>query len=263
MEPRTVVIPDRMGYRCHGVVGVKQTRGGDTHPERSREIPEGAAGGFPDQSSGVILAVPQHPGEPGEIGMGGVVQSLEDGYVTVTLTRDVECNGNFFPEGSDLRFPIDEPIQEKLALEDIQVGDLVGGCFLSDTVEAGDPPTVWVVSFGLENWTMTGELLDYSEDFFLVKPLYPDWVVQEAEEVYVSRTGTHYGTDVEDPAVGMYLSFDCARDLHPRRPRPGHRLPLGAGDESPFGRRRIQHFRNGDPFGTGFYHRFPLRGHPV
>ena len=154
----------------------------------------------------------------GEIGMGGVVQSLEDGYVTVTLTRDVKCNGNFFPEGSDLRFPIDEPIQEKLALEDIQVGDLVGGCFLSDTVEAGDPPTVWVVSFGLENWTMTGELLDYSEDFFLVRPLYPDWVVQEAEEVYVSRTGTHYGTDVEDPTVGMYLSFDCARDLIPGDP---------------------------------------------
>ena len=98
------------------------------------------------------------------------------------------------------------------------MGDLVGGCFLSDTVEAGDPPTVWVVSFGLENWTMTGELLDYSEDFFLVKPLYPDWVVQEAEEVYVSRTGTHYGTDVEDPAVGMYLSFDCARDLIPGDP---------------------------------------------
>ena len=156
--------------------------------------------------------------EGGEIGMGGVVQSLEDGYVTVTLTRDVECNGNFFPEGSDLRFPIDEPIQEVLDLEDIQVGDLVSGCFLSDTVEAGDPPTVWVVSFGLEKWTMTGELLDYSEDFFLVKPLYPDWVVQEAEEVYVSRTGTHYGTDVEDPAVGMYLSFDCARDLIPGDP---------------------------------------------
>ena len=38
--------------------------------------------------------------EGGEIGMGGVVQSLEDGYVTVTLTRDVECNGNFFPETS-------------------------------------------------------------------------------------------------------------------------------------------------------------------
>ena len=37
--------------------------------------------------------------EGGEIGMGGVVQSLEDGYVTVTLTRDVKCNGNFFPEG--------------------------------------------------------------------------------------------------------------------------------------------------------------------
>ena len=156
--------------------------------------------------------------EGGEIGMDGVIQSLEDGYVTVTLTRDVECNGNFFPEGSDLRFPIDEPIQEVLDLEDIQVGDLVSGCFLSDTVEAGDPPTVWVVSFGLENWTMTGELLDYSEDFFLVKPLYPDWVVQEAEEVYVSRTGTHYGTDVEDPAVGMYLSFDCARDLIPGDP---------------------------------------------
>ena len=98
------------------------------------------------------------------------------------------------------------------------MGDLVSGCFLSDTVEVGDPPTVWVVSFGLENWTMTGELLDYSEDFFLVKPLYPDWVVQEAEEVYVSRTGTHYGTDVEDPAVGMYLSFDCARDLIPGDP---------------------------------------------
>ena len=146
----------------------------------------------------------------GEIGMDGVIQSLEDGYVTVTLTRDVKCNGNFFPEGSDLRFPIDEPIQEVL--------DLVSGCFLSDTVEAGDPPTVWVVSFGLENWTMTGELLDYSEDFFLVRPLYPDWVVQEAEEVYVSRTGTHYGTDVEDPAVGMYLSFDCARDLIPGDP---------------------------------------------
>ncbi|MEE0747730.1 hypothetical protein, partial [Evtepia sp.] len=109
----------------------------------------------------------------GEIGMDGVIQSLEDGYVTVTLTRDVKCNGNFFPEGSDLRFPIDEPIQEVLDLEDIQVGDLVSGCFLSDTVEAGDPPTVWVVSFGLEKWTMTGELLDYSEDFFLVKPLYP------------------------------------------------------------------------------------------
>ena len=116
--------------------------------------------------------------EGGEIGMDGVIQSLEDGYVTVTLTRDVKCNGNFFPEGSDLRFPIDEPIQEVLDLEDIQVGDLVGGCFLSDTVEAGDPPTVWVVSFGLEKWTMTGELLDYSEDFFLVKPLYPDWVAR-------------------------------------------------------------------------------------
>ena len=51
-----------------------------------------------------------------------------------------------------------------------------------------------------------------------VKPLYPDWVAQEAEEVYVSRTGTHYGTDVEDPAVGMYLSFDCARDLIPGDP---------------------------------------------
>ena len=58
------------------------------------------------------------------------------------------------------------------------------------------------MSFGLEKWTMTGELLDYSEDFFLVKPLYPDWVVQEAEEVYVSRTGTHYGTDVEGPRSG-------------------------------------------------------------
>lgn len=155
----------------------------------------------------------------GEIGLTGVVKSLEDGYVTVELTRDVPSSSLFsFSEGSDLRFPIDEAIQEVLDLEDIQVGDLVSGCFLSDTVEAGNPPTVWVVSFGLENWTMTGELLDYSEDFFLVKPLYPDWVVQEAEEVYVSRTGTHYGTDVEDPAVGMYLSFDCARDLIPGDP---------------------------------------------
>lgn len=158
-------------------------------------------------------------GDGGEIGLTGVVKSLEDSYVTVELTRDVPSSFLFsFSEGSDLRFPIDEAIQEVLDLEDIQVGDLVSGCFLSDTVEAGNPPTVLVVSFGLENWTMTGELLDYSEDFFLVKPLYPDWVVQEAEEVYVSRTGTHYGTDVEDPAVGMYLSFDCARDLIPGDP---------------------------------------------
>ena len=157
--------------------------------------------------------------EGGEIGLTGIVKSIEYGYVTVELTEDVPSSSLFsFSEGSDLRFPIDEPIQEVLDLEDIQVGDLVGGCFLSDTVEAGDPPSVWVVSFGLETWTMTGELLDYSEDFFLVKPLYPDWVVQEAEAVYVSRTGTHYGTDVEDPAEGMYLSFDCARDLIPGDP---------------------------------------------
>ena len=90
----------------------------------------------------------------------------------MTLTRDVECNGNFFPE---VRPPLPHRRTHpgEVGLEDIQVGDLVGGCFLSDTVEAGDPPTVWVVSFGLENWTMTGELLDYSEDFFLVKPSTP------------------------------------------------------------------------------------------
>lgn len=158
-------------------------------------------------------------GDGGEIGLTGVVKSIEDGYVTVELTRDVPSSSLFsFSEGSDLRFPIDEPIQEVLDLEDIQVGDLVGGCYLSGTAERGDPPTVQVVSFGLEKWTMTGELLDYSEDFFLVRPLYPDWVVQEAEEVYVSRTGTHYGTDVEDPQVGMYLSFDCVRDLIPGDP---------------------------------------------
>ena len=167
----------------------------------------------------ILLSAGCQESDGGEIGLTGVVKSLEDGYVTVELTRDVPSSSLFsFSEGSDLRFPIDEAIQEVLDLEDIQVGDLVSGCFLSDTVEAGNPPTVWVVSFGLENWTMTGELLDYSEDFFLVKPLYPDWVVQEAEEVYVSRTGTHYGTDVDDPAIGMYLSFDCARDLIPGDP---------------------------------------------
>lgn len=167
----------------------------------------------------ILLSAGCQESDGGEIGLSGTVKSIEDGYVTVELTRDVPSSSLFsFSEGSDLRFPIDEAIQEVLDLEDIQVGDLVSGCFLSDTVEAGDPPTVWVVSFGLENWTMTGELLDYSEDFFLVKPLYPDWVVQEAEEVYVSRTGTHYGTDVDDPAEGMYLSFDCARDLIPGDP---------------------------------------------
>lgn len=167
----------------------------------------------------ILLSAGCQESDGGEIGLTGVVKSLEDGYVTVELTRDVPSSSLFsFSEGSDLRFPIDEAIQEVLDLEDIQVGDLVSGCFLSDTVEVGNPPTVWVVSFGLENWTMTGDLLDYSEDFFLVKPLYPDWVVQEAEEVYVSRTGTHYGTDVDDPAIGMYLSFDCVRDLIPGDP---------------------------------------------
>lgn len=154
----------------------------------------------------------------GEVGMDGVVQSLADGFVTVTLTRDASFNENSLPEGSDLRFPIDAFIQEKLDLEEIQVGDLVNGCFLNDSLEPGDPPTVQVVSFGLQKWTMTGELLDFSEDFFLIKPLYPEWVVQAAEEVYISRTGTRYGTDVTDPAVGMYLSFDCVRDLIPGDP---------------------------------------------
>ena len=154
----------------------------------------------------------------GEICFTGTLTSLEEDYAVVTLDKTVEFEETQFPAGSDLRFPVDEAIQQFVAEEDIHVGDAVVGCFLDDTVEAGNPPTVQVVDFGLENWTMTGELLDYSEDFFLVKPLYPDWVVQEAEEVYVSRTGTHYGTDVEDPAVGMYLSFDCARDLMPGDP---------------------------------------------
>ena len=54
------------------------------------------------------------------------------------------------PAGSDLRFPVDEAIQQFVAEEDIQVGDAVVGCFLDDTVEAGNPPTVQVVDFGLD-----------------------------------------------------------------------------------------------------------------
>ena len=157
-------------------------------------------------------------GEGGEIGLNGTVQSLEDGWITVTLLQDVPCGEDVFPEGSALRFPIDATIQEVLDLEEIQAGDVVSACFLSDTVEAGSPPTVCVVSFGLESWTMTGELLDFGEDFFLVKPLYPASVVQAAERVYVSRTGTHYGTDIDDPAAGMFLSFQCVRDLSPGDP---------------------------------------------
>lgn len=172
---------------------------------------------FPLVLSAVLVLAGCQEGEGGEIGLTGTVKSIEDGYVTVELVEDVPSSA-LFSSGSDLRFPIDEPIQEVLDLEEIRVGDLVGGCFLRDTVEAGNPPTVRVVSFGLETWEMTGELLDYSEDFFLVKPLYPDWVVQETEAVYVSRTGTHYGTDVTDPTVGMYLSFACARDLIPGDP---------------------------------------------
>lgn len=156
--------------------------------------------------------------EGGEIGCSGTVQSLEDGRITLTLLQDVACGEHVFPEGSDLCFPIDAPIQEVLDLEEIQVGDKVGAIFLSDTVQAGSPPTVHVVSFGLESWTMTGELLEFGENFFLVKPLYPESVVQAAERVSISRTGTHYGTDIDDPAVGMFLSFQCVRELSPGDP---------------------------------------------
>lgn len=154
----------------------------------------------------------------GEVCINGVVQSLADGYATVILTQEERCDEDLLPKGSLLRFPIDEPIQTVLDEEGIQPGDFVVGCFPHDSLEPGDPPTVWMVSFGLQKWTMTGELLDFSEDFFLIKPLYPEWVVQAAEEVYISRTGTRYGTDVTDPAVGMYLSFDCVRDLIPGDP---------------------------------------------
>ena len=78
--------------------------------------------------------------EGGEIGMDGVVQSLEDGYVTVTLTRDVECNGNFFPGGFRPPLPHRRTHPGGPGPGGHPGGDLVGGCFLSDTVEAGDPP---------------------------------------------------------------------------------------------------------------------------
>ena len=106
----------------------------------------------------------------GEVCINGVVQSLADGYATVILTQEERYDENLFPKGSLLRFPIDEPIQTVLDEEGIQPGDFVVGSFLNDSLEPGDPPTVWMVSFGLQKWTMTGELLDFSEDFFLIKP---------------------------------------------------------------------------------------------
>ena len=141
--------------------------------------------------------------EGGEIGMGGVVQSLEDGYVTVTLTRDVECNGNFFPEGSDLRFPIDEPIQEKLALEDIQVGTWWAAAS-SATRWKGDPHRLGGElrpgeldhdrgASGLQRGLLPGQT-----------PSTPTGWSRRRRRFCVSRTGTHYGTDVRTPAVGMY-----------------------------------------------------------
>ena len=86
----------------------------------------------------------------GEICFTGTLTSLEEDYAVVTLDKTVEFEETQFPAGSDLRFPVDEAIQQFVAEEDIQFGDAVVGCFLDDTVEAGNPPTVQVVDFGLD-----------------------------------------------------------------------------------------------------------------
>ena len=86
----------------------------------------------------------------GEIGFSGTLTSLESDYAVVTLDEAVDVEDIQFPAGSALRFPVDEAIQQFVAEDGIQVGDAVVGCFLDDTVEAGNPPTVQVVDFGLD-----------------------------------------------------------------------------------------------------------------
>ena len=81
----------------------------------------------------------------GEIGFSGTLRSLESDYAVVTLDKAVDVQTIQFPAGSDLRFPVDTAIQQFVEEDSLQVGDLVNGCFLSDSVEDGDPPTVQVV----------------------------------------------------------------------------------------------------------------------
>ncbi len=86
----------------------------------------------------------------GEIGFTGTLTSLESDYAVVALEKTVDVGQAQFSAGSDLRFPVDEAIQQFVAEDGIQVGDAVVGCFLDDTVEAGNPPTVQVVDFALD-----------------------------------------------------------------------------------------------------------------
>ena len=86
----------------------------------------------------------------GEIGFTGTLTSLESDYAVVSLDKTVDVGETRFSAGSDLRFPVDEAIQQFVAEDGIQGGDAVVGCFLDDTVEAGNPPTVQVVDFALD-----------------------------------------------------------------------------------------------------------------
>ena len=83
----------------------------------------------------------------GEIGFTGTLTSLESDYAVVSLDKTVDVGETRFSAGSDLRFPVDEAIQQFVAEDGIQVGDAVVGCFLDDTVEAGNPPPFrWWIS---------------------------------------------------------------------------------------------------------------------
>ena len=100
-------------------------------------------GNQPENTGGQVEAT------GGEIGFSGTLSSLGSDYAVITLDEAVDVESIQFPASSDLRFPVDKAIQQFVAEDGIQAGDPVVGCFLSDTVEEGDPPTVQVVDFAL------------------------------------------------------------------------------------------------------------------
>ncbi len=77
----------------------------------------------------------------------GILTSMEDGYVTVTLTQDAkdEKEEIRFPAGTELRFPFTEDLRQDIEEEGVQVGDKVTATY-DDSAEDTD---LWVVDIGL------------------------------------------------------------------------------------------------------------------